>query len=151
MNPNEIKKNIVSKSDEELIDMMVNREEYTSEALEYSFQELSNRNIDQNFLKETYNNLSINSQEKHRKATTQLTLKEKISILLFPISVPILMISPILLIFFPKLPGLIRFREQGYYKKSSQGILYFVMGIFLWIGIFVLYVELLPYFYNLEK
>ena len=131
----EIRHNILSSSDTQLIDMLVNGEDYTEDAIMIAKEEIEKRKIDEIFYSDCYRKLDLEKKERERKANEDLSLKEKILLLFFPFS-PLLII-PMRLKIIPFMPSSRFYHENGYKRKSSKVIWFKVFSYFLWVVIIV--------------
>ena len=139
MNIEEIDNNIRSLSDADLIDMLVNKEEYTKEALSVAEQEISKRKINKDIYLDIYSKLDAERKEREQKAAEDLTIREKILLLFFPFT-PVL-IFPMRLKLLPIMPSSRFFHEQGYKRKSSKVIWYKILSYVLWLVLVIGYLE----------
>ena len=131
MNHQDIGKNILSQSDDALIEMIINRSEYTIEAIKIAEEEIERRRFDASYLEKIKERLNVKINEEE-----DLTGKEK-TILIFSIFYTIIKLLGLENLF-PTLPSIPEYYHQGKIRKSKKALMYKLFSTAFWIIVFVI-------------
>lgn len=125
----EIRHNISSLSDKELIELSLNKTEYRDEAIQIADSEIKRRKLESDNYRVKYEEI-LNIIDKEKKETEDLTSKEKI--LLF-FSFFIFLFRIIGFYKLPHAPKAIDFFKAGYIRKFEKTIQYKLFSRIIWI------------------
>jgi hypothetical protein len=131
MNLQDIGRNILSQSDDALIEMIINRSEYTIESIKIAEEEIERRNFDASYLENMQERLNAKKNEEE-----DLTGKEKIILIfsIFYIIIKFLGLENI----FPTLPSISEYHHQGKIRKSKKTLMYKLFSTAFWIIVFII-------------
>lgn len=131
MNLQNIRKNIISQEDDVLVEMIINRSEYTIEAINIAVEEIERRNFDVTYKIEIEEKL--NSKENEEE---DLSAKEKTILIfsIFYIAIKLLGIE----IVFPNLPSGSEYYHHGKIRKCKKTYMYKIFSPIFWIIVFII-------------
>lgn len=128
---------------EELIDVLIRKDEYEKPAVNYANDELARRNLNQTEIDALFQMRRKIYEEIISKSTASLSIGWKLLYILFPVIIPIYVVAPFLIRhLLPHPPSFIYLREGGFNRKASQACWYTFLGVLFWLSVIYLWFAL---------